>query len=219
MDSMQHIKVYTVWVFLIDLHYRHIIVHFKEHRVKIFYRMIWNFFLIAFGFALDLFGMHINMVPNTQLVNINHKNYQGYKGLFFFFVWRHKGLRLICGLVSLGLQFFFFSGYLCWDTIPCCKIGWVERTPTRTSYSNSVSEFGQKKKKNSVLEWDRLINLVDTLKTLIFHSSPKKKAQSLYFYGIIYNQARHWKDYWFNNEILSYFDHWRQGLFWWEEII
>lgn len=149
MDSMQHIKVYTVWVFLIGLHYGHIIVHFKDHRVKIFYRMIRTCFLITFGFALELFGMHINKVPNAQLVNINHKNYQGYKGLFILFFWS-EDIRVFIWMWfgQLG-PIIFFLGYLCWDTIPYCKIGWVERTPTKTLYSNSVSEFGQKKKKKT----------------------------------------------------------------------
>ncbi|MED6183619.1 hypothetical protein PIB30_039366 [Stylosanthes scabra] len=58
-------SVMAIVTCLIGLHYGHIIVHFKDHRVRILYWMIPTSFLVVFGFALDLFGMHINKALYT----------------------------------------------------------------------------------------------------------------------------------------------------------
>ena len=55
-------SVMAIVTCLIGLHYGHIIVHFKDHRVRIIYWMIPTSCLVVFGLALDLFGMHINKV-------------------------------------------------------------------------------------------------------------------------------------------------------------
>ncbi|KAL2329480.1 hypothetical protein Fmac_017061 [Flemingia macrophylla] len=55
-------SVMAIVTCLIGLHYGHIIVHFKDHRVRIVYWMIPTSCLIVFGLVLDLFGMHINKV-------------------------------------------------------------------------------------------------------------------------------------------------------------
>lgn len=47
---------------LIGLHYGHIIIHFKDHRVRIIYWMIPTSCLVVSGFALHLFGMPVNKV-------------------------------------------------------------------------------------------------------------------------------------------------------------
>ncbi|KAL1323194.1 hypothetical protein HN51_068259 [Arachis hypogaea] len=58
-------SVMAIVTCLVGLHYGHIIVHFKDHRVRILYWMIPTSFLVVFGFALDLFGMHINKALYT----------------------------------------------------------------------------------------------------------------------------------------------------------
>ncbi|KAK7295816.1 hypothetical protein RJT34_18728 [Clitoria ternatea] len=55
-------SVMAIVTCLIGLHFGHIIVHFKDHRVRIIYWMIPTSCLVVFGLALDLFGMHINKV-------------------------------------------------------------------------------------------------------------------------------------------------------------
>lgn len=55
-------SVMAIVTCLIGLHYGHIIVHFKDHRVRIIYWMIPTSCLVVFGLVLDLFGMHINKV-------------------------------------------------------------------------------------------------------------------------------------------------------------
>lgn len=47
---------------LVGLHFGHVIVHFKDHRVRIICWMIPTSCLVVFGLLLDLFGMHINKV-------------------------------------------------------------------------------------------------------------------------------------------------------------
>ncbi|XP_057436592.1 uncharacterized protein LOC130729004 isoform X1 [Lotus japonicus] len=55
-------SVMAIVTCLIGLHYGHIIVHYKDHRVRIIHWMIPTSCLIVFGFALHLFGMHVNKV-------------------------------------------------------------------------------------------------------------------------------------------------------------
>ncbi|TKY64765.1 Heparan-alpha-glucosaminide N-acetyltransferase [Spatholobus suberectus] len=55
-------SVMAIVTCLVGLHYGHIIVHFKDHRVRIIYWMIPTSCLVVFGLVLDLFGMHINKV-------------------------------------------------------------------------------------------------------------------------------------------------------------
>ncbi|KAK4265099.1 hypothetical protein QN277_026195 [Acacia crassicarpa] len=55
-------SVMAIVTCLIGLQYGHIIVHFKDHRERILHWMIPTSCLVVFGFALDLFGMHINKV-------------------------------------------------------------------------------------------------------------------------------------------------------------
>ncbi|KAK7270018.1 hypothetical protein RIF29_22867 [Crotalaria pallida] len=50
---------------LVGLHYGHVIVHFKDHIVRIIHWLIPTFCLVIFGLALDLFGMHINKALYT----------------------------------------------------------------------------------------------------------------------------------------------------------
>ncbi|KAF1862950.1 hypothetical protein Lal_00009333 [Lupinus albus] len=47
---------------LVGLHYGHIIVHFKDHKVRMLYWMIPSSCLVVCGLTLDMFGMHINKV-------------------------------------------------------------------------------------------------------------------------------------------------------------
>ncbi|RDX91438.1 Heparan-alpha-glucosaminide N-acetyltransferase [Mucuna pruriens] len=51
-------SVMSIVTCLVGLHYGHIIVHFKDHRVRIVYWMIPTSCLVVFGLALDLFGKH-----------------------------------------------------------------------------------------------------------------------------------------------------------------
>ncbi|KAF4390564.1 hypothetical protein F8388_006061 [Cannabis sativa] len=44
----------------VGLHFGHIIVHFKDHRNRIFQWSISSCCLLVLGFALDWFGMHVN---------------------------------------------------------------------------------------------------------------------------------------------------------------
>ncbi|KAJ7979699.1 Heparan-alpha-glucosaminide N-acetyltransferase [Quillaja saponaria] len=53
-------SVMAIVTCLVGLHYGHIIVHFKEHGVRIVHWMIITSCLMIMGLALDLFGMHIN---------------------------------------------------------------------------------------------------------------------------------------------------------------
>ncbi|XP_065851754.1 uncharacterized protein [Euphorbia lathyris] len=50
---------------LIGLQYGHIIVHFKNHKVRILHWVIPSTCLIAFGVTLDFFGMHVNKALYT----------------------------------------------------------------------------------------------------------------------------------------------------------
>ncbi|XP_019456916.1 PREDICTED: heparan-alpha-glucosaminide N-acetyltransferase-like [Lupinus angustifolius] len=47
---------------LVGLHYGHIIIHFKDHKVRMLYWMIPSSCLVVCGLTLDLLGMHINKV-------------------------------------------------------------------------------------------------------------------------------------------------------------
>ncbi|KAF7838725.1 heparan-alpha-glucosaminide N-acetyltransferase [Senna tora] len=58
-------SVMAIVTCLIGLHYGHIIVHFKDHRVRILHWMIPTSCLVVLGFALDVMGMHINKVLYT----------------------------------------------------------------------------------------------------------------------------------------------------------
>ncbi|KAK7259119.1 hypothetical protein RIF29_24717 [Crotalaria pallida] len=55
-------SVMAIVTCLVGLHYGHIIVHFKDHRVRMLYWMIPSSCLVVCGLTLDLFGMHINKV-------------------------------------------------------------------------------------------------------------------------------------------------------------
>ncbi|XP_047171951.1 heparan-alpha-glucosaminide N-acetyltransferase [Vigna umbellata] len=55
-------SVMAIVTCLVGLHYGHIIVHFKDHRVRTIYWTIPTSCLVVIGLALDLFGMHINKV-------------------------------------------------------------------------------------------------------------------------------------------------------------
>ncbi|CAI8591698.1 unnamed protein product [Vicia faba] len=55
-------SVMAIVTCLIGLHYGHIILHFKDHRIRIIYWMIPTSCLVASGLILDLFGMHVNKV-------------------------------------------------------------------------------------------------------------------------------------------------------------
>ncbi|XP_050223783.1 uncharacterized protein LOC126673615 isoform X2 [Mercurialis annua] len=50
---------------LVGLHYGHIIVHFKDHRDRIFQWMFTSTCLIGLGLALDFLGMHVNKALYT----------------------------------------------------------------------------------------------------------------------------------------------------------
>ncbi|CAJ2668838.1 heparan-alpha-glucosaminide N-acetyltransferase isoform X2 [Trifolium pratense] len=58
-------SVMAIVTCLIGLHYGHIILHFKDHRIRIIYWMIPTSCLVVSGLALDLFGMHVNKVLYT----------------------------------------------------------------------------------------------------------------------------------------------------------
>ncbi|KAI4343467.1 hypothetical protein L6164_010811 [Bauhinia variegata] len=58
-------SVMAIVTCLVGLHYGHIIVHFKDHRVRILHWMMTTSCLIVFGLALDVFGIHINKVLYT----------------------------------------------------------------------------------------------------------------------------------------------------------
>ncbi|WJX80562.1 heparan-alpha-glucosaminide N-acetyltransferase [Trifolium repens] len=58
-------SVMAIVTCLIGLHYGHIILHFKDHRIRIIYWMIPTCCLVVSGLALDLFGMHVNKVLYT----------------------------------------------------------------------------------------------------------------------------------------------------------
>ncbi|CAL0308254.1 unnamed protein product [Lupinus luteus] len=55
-------SVMAIVTCLVGLHYGHIIVHFKDHRVRMLYWMIPASSLVVCGLTLDFFGMHINKV-------------------------------------------------------------------------------------------------------------------------------------------------------------
>ncbi|XP_004489126.1 uncharacterized protein [Cicer arietinum] len=55
-------SVMAIVTCLIGLHYGHIILHFKDHRIRIIYWMIPTSCLVVSGLALDLLGMHLNKV-------------------------------------------------------------------------------------------------------------------------------------------------------------
>ncbi|CAL5190985.1 unnamed protein product [Lathyrus oleraceus] len=55
-------SVMAIVTCLIGLHYGHIILHFKDHRIRIIYWMIPTSCLVVSGLVLDLFGMHVNKV-------------------------------------------------------------------------------------------------------------------------------------------------------------
>ncbi|XP_059656516.1 uncharacterized protein LOC132303316 [Cornus florida] len=50
---------------LVGLHYGHILVHFKDHKIRVLQWSIPSFALLVLGEALELFGMHINKVLYT----------------------------------------------------------------------------------------------------------------------------------------------------------
>ncbi|KAJ3671777.1 hypothetical protein LUZ60_007856 [Juncus effusus] len=53
-------SVMAIVTCLIGLQFGHVIVHFKEHRNRIILWLIPSFSLLALGFSLDFFGMHMN---------------------------------------------------------------------------------------------------------------------------------------------------------------
>ncbi|XP_021900262.1 heparan-alpha-glucosaminide N-acetyltransferase isoform X3 [Carica papaya] len=53
-------SVMAIVTCLIGLHYGHTIVHFKDHRDRIFQWMILSSCLLVFGLGLDIFGMRLN---------------------------------------------------------------------------------------------------------------------------------------------------------------
>ncbi|XP_050276002.1 uncharacterized protein LOC126718021 isoform X2 [Quercus robur] len=55
-------SVMAIVTCLVGLHYGHIIVHFKDHKDRIFHWMITTSCLILLGLSLDLCGMHLNKV-------------------------------------------------------------------------------------------------------------------------------------------------------------
>ncbi|XP_019429561.1 PREDICTED: heparan-alpha-glucosaminide N-acetyltransferase-like [Lupinus angustifolius] len=55
-------SVMAIVTCLVGLHFGHIIVHFKDHRVRMLYWMIPTSCFVVFGLTLDLFGMHMNKV-------------------------------------------------------------------------------------------------------------------------------------------------------------
>ncbi|RHN44021.1 putative heparan-alpha-glucosaminide N-acetyltransferase [Medicago truncatula] len=55
-------SVMAIVTCLVGLHYGHIILHFKNHRIRILHWMIPTSCLVVSGIALDLFGMHVNKV-------------------------------------------------------------------------------------------------------------------------------------------------------------
>ncbi|KAF1888860.1 hypothetical protein Lal_00036902 [Lupinus albus] len=55
-------SVMAIVTCLVGLHFGHIIVHFKDHRVRMLYWMIPTSCSVVFGLTLDLFGMHMNKV-------------------------------------------------------------------------------------------------------------------------------------------------------------
>ncbi|XP_010249387.1 PREDICTED: heparan-alpha-glucosaminide N-acetyltransferase [Nelumbo nucifera] len=58
-------SVMAIVTCLIGLHYGHIIVHFKDHKERIFQWMIPASGLVVTGFVLDFFGMHLNKALYT----------------------------------------------------------------------------------------------------------------------------------------------------------
>ncbi|KAI4336454.1 hypothetical protein L6164_014979 [Bauhinia variegata] len=58
-------SVMAIVTCLVGLHYGHIIIHFKDQRVRILHWMIPTSCLIVLGLTLDVFGMHINKVLYT----------------------------------------------------------------------------------------------------------------------------------------------------------
>ncbi|KAK7246123.1 hypothetical protein RIF29_40982 [Crotalaria pallida] len=61
-SGSEQYSVMAIVTCLVGLHYGHIIVHFKDHRVRMLYWMIPSSYLVVCGLTLDLFGMHINKV-------------------------------------------------------------------------------------------------------------------------------------------------------------
>ncbi|KAJ0988691.1 hypothetical protein J5N97_007047 [Dioscorea zingiberensis] len=53
-------SVMAIVTCLIGLQFGHVIVHFKDHRDRIFHWLIPSFSLLALAFALDFFGVHMN---------------------------------------------------------------------------------------------------------------------------------------------------------------
>ncbi|GMY26698.1 heparan-alpha-glucosaminide N-acetyltransferase [Fagus crenata] len=58
-------SVMAIVTCLVGLHYGHIIVHFKDHKDRIFHWMITTSCLILLGLGLDFCGMHLNKVLYT----------------------------------------------------------------------------------------------------------------------------------------------------------
>ncbi|XP_072069118.1 uncharacterized protein [Arachis hypogaea] len=112
----------------VGLHYGHIIIHFKDHRVRIFQWMSLTCFLVILGLILDIIGMHINKPLYTLsymcvtagaagilLAGIYYMvDVCGYRYKISFLEWMGKNALLIyiiatCNLIPVVLQGFYWG--------------------------------------------------------------------------------------------------------------
>ncbi|KAL1363821.1 hypothetical protein AAHE18_03G174300 [Arachis hypogaea] len=112
----------------VGLHYGHIIIHFKDHRVRIFQWMSLTCFLVVLGLILDMIGMHINKPLYTLsymcvtagaagilLAGIYYMvDVCGYRYKIRFLEWMGKNALMIyiiatCNLIPVVLQGFYWG--------------------------------------------------------------------------------------------------------------
>ncbi|XP_020975771.1 heparan-alpha-glucosaminide N-acetyltransferase-like [Arachis ipaensis] len=94
----------------VGLHYGHIIIHFKDHRVRIFQWMSLTCFLVILGLILDIIGKHIILLLSCfYFVDVC-----GYRYKISFLEWMGKNALLIyiiatCNLIPVVLQGFYWG--------------------------------------------------------------------------------------------------------------
>ncbi|PKA47568.1 heparan-alpha-glucosaminide N-acetyltransferase [Apostasia shenzhenica] len=110
---------------LVGLLFGHVIVHFKDHKDRIFQLTVPSFWLLALAFCLDFFGMHMNKALYTvsytcitagasgllfagiyMLVDV-----YGYRKLTYAMEWMGKHSLMIYVLVACNIMPIFIQGF------------------------------------------------------------------------------------------------------------
>ncbi|KAJ4720379.1 Heparan-alpha-glucosaminide N-acetyltransferase [Melia azedarach] len=121
-------SVMAIVTCLVGLHYGHLIVHFKDHRDRIFNWIILSSGLVGLGLALDFVGMHLNKALYTfsytcvtagaagiLLVGIYFMvDVRGYRRTTFVFEWMGLHALMIyilaaCNILPVILQGFYWK--------------------------------------------------------------------------------------------------------------